>query len=101
MRSTVGQICRRTCRISVCPICLLVILGGLAAAYQIERAIEMTLMLTSTSFENGAVIPQRHTCEGEDLSPPLAWSGAPEGTVGLALIVVDPEAPDPAAPKMT
>ena len=61
----------------------------------------MTLTLSSTRFENGAEIPRGYTCEGEDLSPPLAWSGAPEGTVGLALIVDDPDAPDPAAPKMT
>ncbi|HUH12110.1 MAG TPA: YbhB/YbcL family Raf kinase inhibitor-like protein, partial [Longimicrobiales bacterium] len=43
----------------------------------------------------------RYTCEGEDLSPPLAWRGAPAGTKSLALIVDDPDAPDPEAPKMT
>ncbi len=107
MRSTVEQVPRRTCRIPVYLVCLPAILGGLAvapsvtAASQTEGAVEMTLMLTSTSFENGAGIPRRHTCEGEDLSPPLAWSGTPKGAVGLALIVDDPDAPDPAAPKMT
>jgi Raf kinase inhibitor-like YbhB/YbcL family protein len=45
--------------------------------------------------------PARHTCDGEDRSPSLAWSGAPVGTKSFALIVDDPDAPDPAAPKMT
>lgn len=59
------------------------------------------LKLVSSAFEQGAGIPKRHTCEGEDLSPALAWSGVPAGTRSLALIVDDPDAPDPAAPKMT
>lgn len=59
----------------------------------------MSLQLTSPSFENGAPIPMRHTCDGEDRSPPLAWSGLPQGTRSLALIVEDPDAPDPAAPQ--
>jgi Raf kinase inhibitor-like YbhB/YbcL family protein len=49
--------------------------------------------LTSPAFEQGGVIPRRHTCEGEDLSPPLAWSSTPEGTRSLALVVDDPDAP--------
>lgn len=59
------------------------------------------LQLVSNAFENGASIPKRYTCEGEDLSPPLAWSGLPAGVSSLALVVDDPDAPDPAAPKMT
>ena len=59
------------------------------------------LKLVSGAFENGASIPKRYTCEGEDLSPPLAWMGVPAGARSLALIVDDPDAPDPAAPKMT
>jgi Raf kinase inhibitor-like YbhB/YbcL family protein len=61
----------------------------------------MALALRSTAFRHGEEIPKRHTCEGEDLSPPLGWSGAPEGTRSFALIVDDPDAPDPKAPKMT
>ena len=49
--------------------------------------------LTSTAFGDGQPIPRRHSCEGEDLSPPLAWSGVPEGASSLALIVDDPDAP--------
>jgi Raf kinase inhibitor-like YbhB/YbcL family protein len=49
--------------------------------------------LTSASFKAGTTIPRRHTCEGEDLSPPLAWSEPPAGTRSLALIVDDPDAP--------
>jgi Raf kinase inhibitor-like YbhB/YbcL family protein len=49
--------------------------------------------LQSSAFEPGRSIPRRHSCEGEDLSPPLSWSGAPEGTRSLALVVDDPDAP--------
>ena len=61
----------------------------------------MALALTSTAFEPGGAIPAAYTCQGKDLSVPLAWSGLPAGTRSLALIVDDPDAPDPAAPKMT
>ena len=57
------------------------------------------LTLTSPAFAARAEIPVRHTCDGADVSPPLAWSGAPPGARSLALIVDDPDAPDPAAPK--
>ena len=59
------------------------------------------LDLTSSAFEPGGGIPAVHTCQGDDLSVPLAWSGVPAGAKSLALIVDDPDAPDPAAPKMT
>ena len=55
--------------------------------------------LTSASFAHQAEIPIQHTCNGEDVSPPLAWSGVPPGTKSLALVVDDPDAPDPQAPR--
>jgi len=61
----------------------------------------MKLTLESTAFAPGASMDARHTCEGDDLSPPLSWSGVPAGTKSLALIVDDPDAPDPAAPRRT
>ena len=61
----------------------------------------MSLTLTSTSFQHEGMIPQRHTCEGEDISPQLAWTGLPADTQSLVLIMDDPDAPDPQAPKMT
>lgn len=59
------------------------------------------LTLSSPAFADGTAIPERHTCQGADVSPPLTWSNLPAGTKSLALIVDDPDAPDPAAPKMT
>ena len=59
------------------------------------------MKLTSTSFGANEQIPSAYTCEGADRSPPLAWHGAPVGTKTFALIVDDPDAPDPKAPKMT
>jgi Raf kinase inhibitor-like YbhB/YbcL family protein len=49
--------------------------------------------LESSAFENAQAIPSRHSCEGEDVSPPLRWSNVPEGTRSLALVVDDPDAP--------
>jgi hypothetical protein len=59
----------------------------------------MALTLSSTSFTHQGEIPSQYTCEGKDISPPLAWSGAPEKTKSFALIMDDPDAPDPKAPK--
>lgn len=56
--------------------------------------------LTSSAFTDQGAIPSLYTCEGKDISPPLDWTGLPEGTRSLALVVDDPDAPDPAAPKM-
>lgn len=59
------------------------------------------MILTSAAFPHQGEIPTVHTCQGRDASPPLAWSELPAGTQSLVLIVDDPDAPDPAAPKMT
>jgi Raf kinase inhibitor-like YbhB/YbcL family protein len=61
----------------------------------------MTLTLTSEAFTAGGDIPSQYTCQGDDSSPPLQWSGVPEQARSLVLIVDDPDAPDPAAPRMT
>ena len=61
----------------------------------------MALTLSSSAFASKAAIPKTHTCEGDDVSPPLAWTGLPEGTKSLVLFVDDPDAPDPAAPRTT
>ncbi|MFQ6007488.1 MAG: YbhB/YbcL family Raf kinase inhibitor-like protein [Candidatus Zixiibacteriota bacterium] len=53
----------------------------------------MALTITSTAFQEGGIIPKQYTCDGADISPPLAWSGVPEGTKSLALISDDPDAP--------
>ncbi|MDE2029980.1 MAG: YbhB/YbcL family Raf kinase inhibitor-like protein [Alphaproteobacteria bacterium] len=59
------------------------------------------MQITSAAFGNGNEIPTLYTGEGRDISPPLSWHGVPARAESLALIVDDPDAPDPAAPKMT
>jgi len=76
-----------------------VALGAACCAMAEEKS--MTLRIASTAFAPDGAIPAVHTCEGKDLSPPLAWSGAPAGTRSFGLIVDDPDAPDPAAPQTT
>jgi Raf kinase inhibitor-like YbhB/YbcL family protein len=61
----------------------------------------MPLTITSGSFPQNGAIHARHTCDGQDVSPPLAWTGVPANAKSLALIVDDPDAPDPQAPRMT
>jgi Raf kinase inhibitor-like YbhB/YbcL family protein len=61
----------------------------------------MPLQLTSSAFAHHVEIPTQYTCEGKDISPPLAWSSVPANAQSLALIVDDPDAPDPAAPRVT
>ena len=60
----------------------------------------MALTIKSSAFAPNGAIPIKYTCEAEDVSPALEWSGVPAGAKSLALIVDDPDAPDPAAPKM-
>jgi hypothetical protein len=61
----------------------------------------MAFELSSSAFPPQGEIPSKYTCQGQDVSPPLAWSDVPSNAKGLVLIVEDPDAPDPAAPKMT
>jgi len=61
----------------------------------------MAFTISSAAFGNGGEVPARFTCEGADLSPPIVWSGVPAGTRSLALVVDDPDAPDPARPQRT
>jgi Raf kinase inhibitor-like YbhB/YbcL family protein len=75
-----------------------VLLSGLLALAGTEGR---AMNLASSSFSPQGEIPSRHTCEGQDASPALSWSGLPPGTKSLALIVDDPDAPDPSAPRTT
>ena len=59
----------------------------------------MSLSLRSPAFSSNGPIPSAHTCDGAGTPPPLEWSGAPSGTQSFALIVDDPDAPDPKAPR--
>ena len=59
------------------------------------------MQLTSPGFENNQEMAARFTCDGADISPALKWSGLPDNTRSIALIVDDPDAPDPEHPKMT
>ena len=58
----------------------------------------MSMTIQSASFAHEGTIPKLYTCEGQDISPPLTWSGVPADARSLVLIVDDPDAPDPAAP---
>ncbi len=77
------------------------VLSAIVAVASLWGGPVMALEIHSTAFAPGGAIPSKYTCEGRDVSPPLAWSGAPQGTRSLVLIVDDPDAPDPKAPKMT
>ena len=59
----------------------------------------MAITLASGAFRPNQPIPARYTCDGADVSPPLAWTGVPAGTRSLALIIDDPDAPDPKHPR--
>ena len=79
----------------------LICISVAAALTEEQENIIMTMIIMSPSLLQNREIPARHTCDGLNISPVLAWSGAPNGTKSLALIVDDPDAPDPAAPRMT
>lgn len=59
------------------------------------------MQISSSAFSNQGQIPTRYTCEGQDVSPPLSFRDVPDQAVSLVLIVDDPDAPDPASPRMT
>jgi len=61
----------------------------------------MPMIIMSLSFKHDGAIPARHTCDGLNISPLLTWTGVPAGSKSLALIVDDPDAPNPEAPRMT
>ena len=85
----------------------LLVVSGSAAPAALHRNPElrvepiMPLTIESSAFQPNGNIPRKHTCEGNDVSAPLAWHGEPGNTKSFALIVDDPDAPDPKAPKMT
>lgn len=66
-----------------------------------EKEICEAMNLTSPNFEHQTEIPKKYTCDGNDMSPELRWSGAPKTTKSFVLIADDPDAPDPKNPKMT
>jgi len=70
------------------------------AAFAVEEE-GKPMELTSPNFTHQGDIPKKYTCDGEDVSPALTWSGVPAGTQSLVLIVDDPDAPDPENPRMT
>jgi Raf kinase inhibitor-like YbhB/YbcL family protein len=79
----------------------LLILSVIAWTGRVEGAPPMAFALSSPAFSAGGGVPARYTCEGDDISPPLVWSAPPPDTRSLAVIVDDPDAPDPGHPKMT
>ena len=82
---------RRNCGLAVILLAIVLLaLWGSAA---------MAITLNSPAFKQNGHIPSKYTCEGEDVSPPLAWDGIPNGT-RTVLVIDDPDAPDPKAPKM-
>src|SRR5512135_2232268 len=85
------------------PVLLLVLAaaGASGLAESPKECSSMSFKLTSSAFAEGGAIPSKYTCDGKDVSPPLDWSGVHAGAKSLALIVDDPDAPDPKAPKMT
>lgn len=85
--------------LAIASIAALFVAAGLA--YAGKESTTMQLNLSSTAFEAGQSIPALHTCQGKDVSPPLAWSGISPEVKSLALILDDPDAPDPAAPQRT
>jgi Raf kinase inhibitor-like YbhB/YbcL family protein len=83
------------------PVALAATLALAASAPLCAENDAMTFELRADAFAPEGAIPTRYTCEGEDISPALHWSGVPPGTRSLALVLDDPDAPDPKAPRTT
>ena len=81
--------------------CAMILLAARSSTRDLPREGQPMLRISSPAFENLGDIPTRFTCEGHDVSPPLSWDGIPSETRSLVLIVDDPDAPDPAAPRRT
>jgi Raf kinase inhibitor-like YbhB/YbcL family protein len=89
-------------RLLYCPLLVLIFANAYIDYANSETDnLEETMVLTSTAFEHNGEIPSLYTCDGRNISPPLAWDDVPEAAKSLVLIVYDPDAPDPKAPKMT
>jgi len=94
----------QTCNNTAARLPMTMLLLGLAAltgSGWLHAEEKTMLTLRSSAFTDGGEIPARYTCEGDDLAPPLEWAGVPDTARSLVLIVDDPDAPDPQAPRMT
>lgn len=82
-------------------VCISAVAAETGLPINAKEKVVIPLAIASPSFPHNGVIPARHTCDGQDISPPLSWTAPPTGTKSMVLIVDDPDAPDPAAPRMT
>ena len=74
-------------------IVVLILSSPLAGNTETKGGKDMKINVGSTVFTEGGMIPRQYTCDGEDISPPLSWSGIPKGTKSIAIIADDPDAP--------
>lgn len=82
-------------------LCISVVAAKTSLLSGTRESIAMPMVIGSPSFEQNGAIPTRYTCDGLNISPPLTWTGVPEGAKSLALIVDDPDVPNPEVPKKT
>src|SRR5512139_3808143 len=94
--------CRRLAQVAVIGIVLFCVADAVCQTESLSGTREkptMRMIIESSSFQHNGEIPPRHTCDGQNISPALSWGNVPAGTLSLALIVEDPDAPDPDAPR--